>query len=267
MHFNEKYNSFEKDMIDMYLSGMTLTEISNIIGCSLDTISRRLRKRGIEINNHKKAKINKSDVVSYYQTNQSLKKTCAKFNLSGGTVRSIIVNSLEKVNLRAKNWNKENDSKIVELYLSGLSAEEIGNMYGFCHTSILRHLQRLNVVKRKTSNKIYFGIPDQIFKRIEKSAINRGYDFNLTKRYLDTLFLKQQKKCAISGVDIYQPRDYTELSTGVGTASLDRIDSSKGYINGNVQWVHKTVNIMKGSMTDIELLNWCKLISSHSSLQ
>ena len=38
------------------------------------------------------------------------------------------------------------------------------------------------------------------------------------------------------------------------TASLDRIDSSKGYIKGNVQWVHKNINYMKQEMTNEEFL-------------
>ena len=46
------------------------------------------------------------------------------------------------------------------------------------------------------------------------------------------------------------------------TASLDRIDNSKGYIVGNVQWVHKQVNFMKGTMEQKEFIKFCKLISS-----
>lgn len=30
-----------------------------------------------------------------------------------------------------------------------------------------------------------------------------------------------------------------------GTASLDRIDGARGYVEGNVWWVHKDVNVMK----------------------
>ena len=30
-----------------------------------------------------------------------------------------------------------------------------------------------------------------------------------------------------------------------GTASLDRIDSTKGYVRGNIQWVHKDINWFK----------------------
>lgn len=44
------------------------------------------------------------------------------------------------------------------------------------------------------------------------------------------------------------------------TASLDRIDSSKGYIPGNVQWVHKDVNKMKLALSEKRLLELCTLI-------
>lgn len=45
-----------------------------------------------------------------------------------------------------------------------------------------------------------------------------------------------------------------------GTASLDRIDSSKGYIEGNVQWVHKYVNVMKWDFSMEEFLDICRKI-------
>ena len=48
-----------------------------------------------------------------------------------------------------------------------------------------------------------------------------------------------------------------------GTASLDRIDSSKGYTIDNVQWVHKKVNMMKKDMSDSEFIAWCNEISSY----
>lgn len=49
------------------------------------------------------------------------------------------------------------------------------------------------------------------------------------------------------------------------TASLDRINSSIGYIEGNVQWVHKDVNKMKMAMVEDKFLYWCKTISQHNN--
>jgi hypothetical protein len=45
------------------------------------------------------------------------------------------------------------------------------------------------------------------------------------------------------------------------TASLDRIDSSKGYIEGNVQWIHKHINKMKNNFNESYFIEICKKIS------
>jgi len=42
--------------------------------------------------------------------------------------------------------------------------------------------------------------------------------------------------------------------------SLDRIDSSVGYVRGNVQFVCNVVNRIKQELLQEELLQWCKRI-------
>jgi hypothetical protein len=41
------------------------------------------------------------------------------------------------------------------------------------------------------------------------------------------------------------------------------IDSSKGYIEGNIQWVHKDINNMKWDFTQEEFINYCKLVANN----
>jgi hypothetical protein len=48
------------------------------------------------------------------------------------------------------------------------------------------------------------------------------------------------------------------------TASLDRIDSSKGYTIDNVQWVHKTVNLMKRELNQQDFIDICNKISYYN---
>jgi hypothetical protein len=43
-------------------------------------------------------------------------------------------------------------------------------------------------------------------------------------------------------------------------ASLDRIDSKKGYVEGNVHWVHKDVNMMKRNFTEEYFINLCETV-------
>lgn len=69
------------------------------------------------------------------------------------------------------------------------------------------------------------------------------------------LFEKQDKKCALSGVNIYFGNATTK-----NTASLDRIDSSKGYDLDNIQWVHKHVNFMKRDFEQNYFIDLCKKI-------
>ena len=92
------------------------------------------------------------------------------------------------------------------------------------------------------------------------SAKVRNIDVEIDINYIWDLFLKQNRKCALSGEDIYFPKMWAEK----GTASLDRIDSSKGYIKGNVQWVHKYVNLMKNRLTQEYFLELCNKITKYS---
>jgi hypothetical protein len=41
---------------------------------------------------------------------------------------------------------------------------------------------------------------------------------------------------------------------------VDRIDSTKGYIVGNIQWVDKQINIMKNRMNEKDFLSLCEEI-------
>lgn len=105
------------------------------------------------------------------------------------------------------------------------------------------------------------------FTAIKNSAIRRKLDFNLTIEYLWELFLKQDRTCALSGEQLkfgtYAMVHNKELR--VPTASLDRIDSTKGYVEGNVQWVHKTLNKMKMELGDKEFIQWCYKVCDYKS--
>jgi deoxycytidylate deaminase len=108
----------------------------------------------------------------------------------------------------------------------------------------------------------YGEIPVSHITHIKNNATKRNLLYNVSADYLWDLFLKQDRKCALSHIEIYFT-DNVNISFGKSenntTASLDRINSSKGYIEGNVQWVHKTVNKMKSNMEDDEFREWCRL--------
>lgn len=83
--------------------------------------------------------------------------------------------------------------------------------------------------------------------------------FSITKEQIWEKFLSQDRKCAISGVPLTFAKSYNKNRKDQ-TASLDRIDSSIGYILNNVQWVHKDVNIMKNALPQEKFIKWCEII-------
>ena len=109
----------------------------------------------------------------------------------------------------------------------------------------------------------FHDITQTIMGRIKSSAKSRKLKFDLDIEELWELYTKQDKKCSLSGVPI-------TFGDGIHsktiTASLDRIDSSKGYIRGNVQWVHKDINYMKQSFSQSKFLEYCSLIVENRRL-
>lgn len=82
---------------------------------------------------------------------------------------------------------------------------------------------------------------------------NIYYDPNITAKYLYELFLKQDRRCAITGESIDLTKD----------ASVDRIDSAKDYLVGNVWWVKKDINKMKLDFSLHKFIELCEKVVSN----
>jgi myo-inositol catabolism protein IolC len=46
-------------------------------------------------------------------------------------------------------------------------------------------------------------------------------------------------------------------------ASLDRVDSTKGYIVGNIQFISAAANMAKNNMTHEQMIEFCKIIADN----
>jgi hypothetical protein len=118
--------------------------------------------------------------------------------------------------------------------------------------------------KTGSKNKKWKGHGDihgKFFYKIKSGATKRKYKFDVDIEYIWDLFLSQNKKCALTGIELYFPINSKDLDSGAWNASLDRIDNDKGYIEGNVQWVHKHINIMKWVHTEKYFIELCNLVS------
>lgn len=98
-------------------------------------------------------------------------------------------------------------------------------------------------------------------KGVEKRAKKTGKEFDLTELFLKHLLeVDQNNLCALTSIPIEINNQGSVLYK---TASLDRIDNSKGYTKDNVRWVVIGVNYMKIDYSEEETHKLLTLIKEN----
>lgn len=108
--------------------------------------------------------------------------------------------------------------------------------------------------ERKSGNPIAF-FTDVIRtqkQQLEKRGIS---EYELERNFLADLFVQQNGKCALSGVDMTLISGKGKIATN---ASVDRIDGSKGYTKNNVQLVCLMANVCKGTGSNEDFNSFIK---------
>lgn len=93
-----------------------------------------------------------------------------------------------------------------------------------------------------------------------RKAKSRDVNSDLTLDYLKEIWESQNGICIYSGIKLNE-RSY-KGGNDMNTASLDRVDSSQGYIKGNVQFVSMNINFLKHTLTHEEMIFLCKQIAN-----
>jgi hypothetical protein len=121
----------------------------------------------------------------------------------------------------------------------------------------------LGEVKRAQSGRHFEQINGSYWFSLKYGAARRNLAFTITQEEAWNQFTLQGGKCALSG----EPLTLTiaaDMQRGLQTASLDRKDSSLGYVSGNIQWVHKVINEMKSDQLDHDFISWCCKVTLHN---
>jgi len=148
-----------------------------------------------------------------------------------------------------------------------------GRDYFFCGLSCSVSFRNTNLsqeIRNQISQKLSekwknnkYGMGNQNNKKGDftfflNKARQRKKEMDIDEDYLKSIWTGY---CAITNIPI-EMKYYDNKST-LTTASIDRIDSSKGYIKGNVQFVAYGINLAKNSFTDNDLKSFISLIKSH----
>lgn len=115
------------------------------------------------------------------------------------------------------------------------------------------YLKKKGTLKGKLTNLV-----TQSKYRASKAGLGHEMDVAI----LTEMYEKQRGRCALSGIEmtIVGSRGSDEYWRSI---SIDRIDSTKGYILGNVQLVCTGVNYMKKDMTDELFIHFCRTVTEN----
>ena len=129
-----------------------------------------------------------------------------------------------------------------------------------------RHCGAKEVAEKR--KKGYGDITGTMWVLIKQKAKNKNIPFNITKIEAWNLFLKQNKKCPLSGEElVFSPNPYNKENE---TAVLDLINpnSESGYYVENCQWVHKDISNMKRNLSNETFISLCvKVFNTNKDIQ
>lgn len=84
-------------------------------------------------------------------------------------------------------------------------------------------------------------------------ARKKGTPVDIDGEFLLDMFVTQNGRCALTGIRMEEPNGYMPSGGKATSISVDRIDPSLGYVEGNVRLICHCVNMFKGRMTDDEM--------------
>jgi hypothetical protein len=113
-----------------------------------------------------------------------------------------------------------------------------------------KQYQKHSTLKRFAGNRQSENSPFRTFINKGRASI-KAKGCSLTTEYLKLQWEKQNGICPYTNIKMILPRntlEYTKTKS-LMKASLDRIDSSKGYIEGNVEFVCSAINLAKNNFS------------------
>ena len=125
------------------------------------------------------------------------------------------------------------------------------------------NLANLRSDNRQDSNSPFKYYISKAYCQQKTSAYGQS---NITLEYLKLLWDKQNGICPYTGKIMELPKNTTNagIRGAPNKASLDRIDSSKGYVQGNVEFVCLAVNLAKQSFSKTQMLKFFQNVREQS---
>jgi len=276
--FSKNWTTKEEKILKKEYLNKTFDELAALLNKNKKSIKAKCVKLNLrKLENPRQILTKKILEEHYIEQKKSVEQIAKEQNIKS---KNSVIQAIQKYNLTREsifNLKKQLTKEyLIEHYINqNKSAKTIASELGYSNKkSVLDKLKEYKIKKKNTTNltnerkigikKTRTGISEitgGYWKSIKHGAKRRKIEFSLAKEYIWELFLQQNRRCALSGISIQFKAIGKKRNTQ--TASLDRIDSSKGYIKGNVQWIDKRIQRMKWQYSQIEFIYLCSKITEH----
>lgn len=170
------------------------------------------------------------------------------------TVKIICKNCNKDMEIKSKEYNRQiKNGRSPDMFFCGLSCSSSYNNKN--NPLMINNIKKLNTYPKtiKRNRK-------QSYRYFMANMLKRGLEIGVDTEYLESLWNEQDGKCALSGLDMEVRTRTLRPHNNYLVASLDRIDSSKGYVVGNVQFVCYALNLAKQSGSDSDFRDFLTLL-------
>jgi hypothetical protein len=191
-------------------------------------------------------------------------------NPSGRYYRANACKICRNINRRNKVYiRKINGSKICVKCKKTLSIKKF-NSDKYNTDGLQTYCKECFKVVCQLSQKNLYNFCTQLFRGVKYSAKKRNIYVEITKQNIIDKYTAQCGKCIYTNhlmTTDRTPKGYSQRLHNINNISVDRIDSSKGYILDNIQLVCVGVNIVKTDLTENMMYKLCKNICNSAILK
>lgn len=237
-----------------YKDGMSRPELAKIHGVSVAWIVKKTK----DIKNRKKKptlydKVGE-EVIKMYRQGQSYATIADELHVKYTTVRSLVNKS--GIAKRKRKTSKHIILKIKAMYAKGIGSPTISKKLGVDKSTVLKYVDGMGKITKPQHKTEKSKIKRHI--RTILHHCKRHPECTITEEYLFRMFYRQKKRCKLT--DLLMIPEHGDLQS----ASLDRIDQSKGYVKKNVRFVCKFANLARHTHSDKEFHNLIKKLVERS---
>ena len=168
------------------------------------------------------------------------------------------------INEQMATIKKEREENIADRKLIDKEKRSDGNF----RSNICLVCERSNVEDYRKTPKGYIR---KLLSRIENRANKRNLECNIAIEWIIDKLEEIDWKCEVTGIkfDITHNETQSNIKSGYDcpyALSIDRIDSSKGYTEDNVQFVIHWVNWSKSALPISDFIDLCRKVTEYNEI-